>query len=138
MSEIIVSCETCGGAGWVSGGGRCTTCLGRGRQRCVRLPLVNPTPAPVEDDARYRAGFNAGCAIYAFVFVAQDNPPPYTGSVDAALSLVPRNALVEMLFDGWRAYAEVNPDMPENTGEGVAATPALALCIAALRAREGV
>ena len=54
----------------------------------------------------------------------------------AALSLVPRNALVEMLFDGWRAYAEVNPDMPENTGEGVAATPALALCIAALRARE--
>ena len=44
----------------------------------------------------------------------------------------------QMLFDGWRAYAEVNPDMPENTGEGVAATPALALCIAALRAREGV
>jgi len=76
------------------------------------------------------------CAIYAFVFVAQDNPPPYTGSVDAALSLLPRNAFVEMSFGGGRAYAEVNPDMPENTGEGVAAIPALALCIAALRARE--
>ena len=31
---------------------------------------------------------------------------------------------------------EVNPDMPENTGEGVAAIPALALVIAALRARD--
>ena len=71
----------------------------------------------------------------------QEKAPPYTSSIDSALTLVP---------EGWGWKAESNLgfghtvtvghvganklyDRPEGWGE--AATPALALCIASLKAR---
>jgi hypothetical protein len=71
-------------------------------------------------------------------------PPPYTASIDAALTLVP---------EGWRwsldwtqrppyqdcgradLYAPGGGIKPPDVQDVYAATPAIALCIAALRAR---
>jgi hypothetical protein len=70
-----------------------------------------------------------------------DNPPPYTASLDAAVTLVP---------DGWgyemrRGYSGARRALCRMwDGSGiwidgtVAATPALALCAAALRARAAM
>ena len=62
--------------------------------------------------------------------------PPYTSSIDAALTLVP---------DGWgwelrgSGYANLmHPDHRQCDTEGYAATPATALVIAALRAKGDV
>ena len=80
------------------------------------------------------------CAIYAFVFVAQDNPPPYTGSVDAALTLVPEGVeevRLQINKEVGCSNATMDPDtFVGETVVGTANHPALALCIAALRARE--
>jgi len=65
-------------------------------------------------------------------------PPRYTASIDAALTLVPKgfaSAVGTMAFEGslskpWGCYWE--PNGTPHTFE--AATPALALCAAALRA----
>lgn len=63
----------------------------------------------------------------------------YTSSIDAALTLVPAK-FHWTLYDsdgGTNAYAQVEP--PEWSiapWDGTAATPALALCIAALKARK--
>jgi magnesium-transporting ATPase (P-type) len=65
--------------------------------------------------------------------------PAYTSSVDAALSLVPEGLMVSMTIGSGQAVANVktgsilNPKTRE--WSGYAATPALALCIASLRAR---
>lgn len=69
----------------------------------------------------------------------------YTTSVDAGLTLVPdhhrwildKRPYAATRVDGYRAlvYPQGSPDMPESTW---AATPALALAIAALRARQAV
>ena len=66
--------------------------------------------------------------------------PAYTASIDAALTLVPEGWLWRIMpsdFDGW--LAEVWTDDTLDCEFGVRAkTPALAICIAALRAREVV
>lgn len=77
------------------------------------------------------------------------NPGRYTTSLDAAL------ALAERVLPGWYFGVQqnryVSPDMPDNWSaylsapraldqgdiEGEAPTPALALCIAILRAKQG-
>ena len=65
------------------------------------------------------------------------NPPAYTASIDAALTLVPEGWLWRIMpsdFDGW--LAEVWTDDTLDCEFGVRAkTPALAICIAALRAK---
>jgi len=57
--------------------------------------------------------------------------PEWTRSLDAALTLVPEGARWVLYSDG---YAYVGPD-DEPTAKWCGNTPALALCIAALRAR---
>ncbi len=64
--------------------------------------------------------------------------PRYTASIDAALTLVPPDYHTEIrgLNAAW--WAMVNPTADGTTGRytSYAATPALALCAAALRAKE--
>jgi hypothetical protein len=57
--------------------------------------------------------------------------PAYTASLDSALTLVPEGAHWVLYDDG---YAYVGPD-DEPTAEWRGATPAIALCAAALRSR---
>lgn len=60
--------------------------------------------------------------------------PHYTTSLDAAIQLVREGCAwgVEVRFGRLGSRAWVKPDLPFSEGN----TPALALCIAALRARE--
>jgi len=66
--------------------------------------------------------------------------PAYTASLDAALSLVPEGWGREFWHEpGDKAIAHTWPPTrraPRDTCSGFAATPALALCAAALKARE--
>lgn len=57
--------------------------------------------------------------------------PRFTSSLDAALTLIPPGARWVLYSDG---HAYVGPDN-EPTAEWCGYTPALALCVAALRAR---
>lgn len=65
-------------------------------------------------------------------------PKHYTTSLDAALTLVPKGYFGEIdfgfLVDKQAAWVRKNNDTPRVIGYGK--TPALALCIAALKARE--
>lgn len=62
--------------------------------------------------------------------------PRYTASIDAALTLVPEGCLWELNQWANGASAECATTKPyEPQGRRAAATPALALCAAALRAR---
>lgn len=63
-----------------------------------------------------------------------DHVPEYTASLDAALTLVPDEYdwVIGKTNSGLTVYAKVGPNIEE-----FADTPALALCIAALKAREG-
>jgi hypothetical protein len=69
-------------------------------------------------------------------------PPAYTASIDAAMTLVPNDCVwglskQERGFTGPYYYqASVMPPSGPWADGIVAATPALALCIAALKARE--
>ncbi len=67
------------------------------------------------------------------------NPPAYASSLDAAVTLVPEGASwnVQMYRGSGDAMVvyEDNEDRPDLDAEASAATPALALCAAALRAR---
>lgn len=71
--------------------------------------------------------------------IAWEAPPNYTASIDAALTLVPEGLLRSLIIYADRAHAFIrtgsvlNPATKEWTG--YAATPAIALCIAALQAR---
>lgn len=61
---------------------------------------------------------------------AFDGPKPYTASIDAAMTLVP---------EGWSVHCHFMPREMGNvvkvgTREGEGKTPAIALCIAALKA----
>jgi hypothetical protein len=76
-----------------------------------------------------------------FERLAKATLPRFTASLDAAMLLLP-DSTMHMVQDqarkevGWVCYAAINID-PENalmTFEGGAATPALALCAASLRA----
>lgn len=79
---------------------------------------------------------------------ATDGPPAYTASIDAALTLAPENAGLQLARywlrrpeAAWRATLYVGgvPGNPkrEFTGED-AYGPAIALCIAALKARAAL
>lgn len=56
--------------------------------------------------------------------------PAYTASIDAALTLVPEGARWDVQRDRTAAFASI-----DGVTTGRCATPAIALCIAALRAR---
>lgn len=64
--------------------------------------------------------------------------PKYTASLDAALTLVPegKKFVVGGSLMSAKHFAEIDPWQSEHIS-GEAPTPALALCIAALKAREG-
>lgn len=86
------------------------------------------------------------CEAIGFVLGQLGHAPPFTTSIDAALTLVPEGwhwaIYTEKGICGGKG-ARVNVGGPERTRRGwskdlhevYAATPALALCIAALRAR---
>lgn len=85
--------------------------------------------------------FVMDCAIAAVLGYCYPAPPAYTASVDAALMLVRDNwlgSVRELWDDGKKAgYATVNVyERMVHLNEfcGVAATPALALCAASLKA----
>ena len=73
-------------------------------------------------------------------------PAQFTGSIDAAMTLVPEGWYIEL--KGPRAYLHLPVNSPnywsahmssfnyENMATGWGATPSLAICIAALRAQE--
>lgn len=63
------------------------------------------------------------------------NLPTYTSSIDAALTLVPEGRTVGMSLgkEGCGAWVEVQRDLPKIAS--ACKSPALALCIAALKAR---
>jgi len=66
---------------------------------------------------------------------ASDSRPSPTESLDAALPLVPERCWAEGTL-GSPSYIEIhNPKIYAEIGKGEGATPALALCIAALKAR---
>ena len=65
--------------------------------------------------------------------------PHYTTSIDAALTLVPEGwSLYHLDTFGGGGYCEVTPSDGDESDciNGQASTPALALCIAALKAKE--
>lgn len=65
--------------------------------------------------------------------------PRYTASIDAAITLVPEGAVWTVLTDyGDLCRARIFNAEPELHVEEDGATPALALCIACLRARAAV
>lgn len=74
-----------------------------------------------------------------YIHLDAQNTPSYTASLDAALSLVPDRRAWEIKSTYWStdkrpAACVVRPDGVRRYGLG--ATPALALCIAALRAMD--
>jgi hypothetical protein len=74
-------------------------------------------------------------------FWQQDHPPAYTASLDAAVSLVPSGWEVALYWGvkGFRPEAQLETeDTREVLISSTAATPALALCAAALRARQAM
>jgi hypothetical protein len=102
------------------------------RELDIAVAFVTDKPASYTDrlnDDGSRAPSNVRCGHY-------------TTSLDAALTLVPehhrflldKRPYAEGRRDGYRAvvYRQADPEMPESSW---AATPALALCIAALKAR---
>jgi hypothetical protein len=63
-------------------------------------------------------------------------PPPYTASIDAALTLVPATCGWGVPFGPFAQHDGAQWWQAEvGAAEAMAATPAIALCIAALRAR---
>lgn len=71
--------------------------------------------------------------------------PCYTTSIDAALTLMPPGAFFHVGKQESDAYAKVTPPLPGRSNylhareyEVSAPTPALAVCIAALRARANL
>jgi len=80
-----------------------------------------------------------GLAGAPAVFALVDAPHPYTASLDAAMTLVPEGWAVLMAFSEQRAVCDVHTAPLGQHGtwpaHASAATPALALCAAALRAR---
>lgn len=92
----------------------------------TRLESADGPDRELDAMIQHRITSGVGCGA------AQD-APRYTASIDAALTLVP---------DGWdwelypREAALIHPDLPGADVFADAATPALALCIAALRAHQ--
>ena len=72
--------------------------------------------------------------------IRRDIMPHYTSSIDAALSLVPDGFLWTLYSPSnntkAQAQIETSDDMGNIIGDGLGATPAIALCIAALKARS--
>ena len=64
------------------------------------------------------------------------NARPYTASIDAALMLVPKRHTWTLYADGCAGVCPKRDDDDLADGTIWAATPALALCAAALRARS--
>lgn len=68
----------------------------------------------------------------------KDSHPHYTTSLDAALTLVPENMRIELIGSGsaWRCEVRHFTAYERVAEYFGAPTPALALCIAALKARD--
>jgi len=85
--------------------------------------------------------------VYEAPHTAEDcfeRTPPYTTSLDAALTLIDKEKFPILVLQGMGPagfYARVgmrDVSVAALYGEGVAPTPALALCIAALKARDAL
>lgn len=116
---------------------KCEAAAGPDRRLDAEIACVtkfaNRRPAEPNDfDGKY--GYDAGNIKVETGFLMSDR---YTASLDAAMTLVPEEALWSVGHVGdtspGRFGATVMPFGPDKFGE--AATPALALCAAALRAR---
>ncbi|KKL91412.1 hypothetical protein LCGC14_1894910 [marine sediment metagenome] len=76
------------------------------------------------------------------IFEVANHVPHYTTSFDAALTLVPEGKDVDLYIAGLGGRYQscavdiLHPETDEKLGTGNRTTPALALCIAALKARE--
>lgn len=70
-------------------------------------------------------------------------PPPFTGSLDAAWTLIPKGYFWRITQESDRkfhALVAIDPRIAMNSDYAISATPALAMCLTclkALRAREG-
>jgi hypothetical protein len=100
------------------------TIVGEKPGRFPRDPIYGPA-SEVMEKIGGRDGADYLCA------------PAYTASIDAAMSLVPEGWRFEVTTTGFKPGASiVSPKGTFTNGGGAyAATPALALCAAALRAR---
>ena len=78
---------------------------------------------------RFQSVSTAGGGLRQFGYGL--STPDYTTSIDAALTLVPESC-------GWAVYEHGSAQVGRNTKQyfGDANTPALAICAAALKARE--
>lgn len=88
-------------------------------------------------EAASGAAFALDAAIARASGYASWPPRAYTASLDAALTLVPEGHKWVLHSDGCAGVklCDMGDDDDLPTGEDWAATPALALCIAALKAR---
>lgn len=107
----------------------------------------NPHMKPVTPVAKYRGRFfdpskttNIAAQSYHISGGATGIAPRYTTSLDAAMTLVPEGWLPIIDCTYIRPEVELHPTDESSFGQGrrfgKAATPALALCAAALRAQE--
>ena len=97
---------------------------GADRALDVAIALASGGINAIGADILWPSGFRMPC-------------PRYTASLDAALTLVPDGLVFNLGNDASMCWAHVWDDVPEYDGEpyeGRAATPALALCAAALKA----
>lgn len=101
--------------------------------------LIFKAMFPERDWHEFENGWASRCPIDNVAF---DTAPAYTAIIDAAMTLVPEGCLWTVGSEPWdapraRCYlVEGLMNMPDGYGDLVsAATPALALCAAALRAR---
>ncbi len=112
---------------------------------CDIYSMLNPTLLPVKERAGLFVNdkkFLGSAGKYHIVGVTS-MAPDYTASIDAALTLVPKGSLwtcatYQSSFDVRPPYyADCAAGLEEcPITEAYAATPALALCIAALKARQ--
>ena len=91
---------------------------------------------PVKEGAEDYGGIERTNWMKGSIGIWDDQLPHYTTSVDAALTLVPDGFWVEGTLSS-PSYIEVHsPTTCRPVGIGLAATPALAICIAARKARQ--
>jgi hypothetical protein len=124
---------------------RCEAATGPDRELDCRIAAAaHPTMAgdlcvvgpPTYEPERY---FSHHVGIDWIGYDLLNNAPTYTASLDAAMTLVPRGYVwaggIDDKFQPLMAVAL--PDAEEPSGFSEAATPALALCAASLRALAG-
>jgi hypothetical protein len=87
----------------------------------------------------YRGGFSHVSGWWRDADDRSHKAPEYTASLDAALTLVPEGWAWELSHNSAPGgYAKVYQELGYEQASSAAATPALALCAAALRAHHAI